>query len=149
MSPNGTTAIRSYVQKHNAWAQWQGAGANQLPASDNQPFTAFPTTAAGFAGLPTVSIVAPNERSDMHDLVSVDGLYAYNHTTNTVEGPFPSASDPNPTDINGKPVTLATTILYGDTWLKTNPPELTKWLDSVTTFDGKPGLDAVKKSLGL
>ena len=36
-----------------------------------------------------------------------------------------------------------------DGWLKTNPPELTKWLDGVTTFDGKPGLDAVKKSLGL
>lgn len=36
-----------------------------------------------------------------------------------------------------------------DTWLKTNPPELTKWLDGVTTYDGKPGLDAVKKSLGL
>ena len=34
-------------------------------------------------------------------------------------------------------------------WLKTNPPELVKWLDGVTTFDGKPGLDAVKKSLGL
>jgi glycine betaine/proline transport system substrate-binding protein len=35
------------------------------------------------------------------------------------------------------------------TWLKTNPPVLAKWLDGVTTFDGKPGLDAVKKSLGL
>ena len=34
-------------------------------------------------------------------------------------------------------------------WLKTNPPELEKWLDGVTTFDGKPGLPAVKKSLGL
>ena len=34
-------------------------------------------------------------------------------------------------------------------WLKTNPKELTAWLDGVTTFDGKPGLDAVKKSLGL
>src|ERR1700722_985172 len=34
-------------------------------------------------------------------------------------------------------------------WLKTNPPQLTAWLDGVTTFDGQPGLDAVKKSLGL
>ncbi len=34
-------------------------------------------------------------------------------------------------------------------WLKTNPPELVKWLDGVTTFDGKPGLEAVKKSLGI
>jgi glycine betaine/proline transport system substrate-binding protein len=34
-------------------------------------------------------------------------------------------------------------------WLKTNPKELTAWLDGVTTFDGKPGLEAVKASLGL
>ena len=34
-------------------------------------------------------------------------------------------------------------------WLKTNPPELAGWLDGVTTFDGQPGLPAVKKSLGL
>jgi glycine betaine/proline transport system substrate-binding protein len=34
-------------------------------------------------------------------------------------------------------------------WLKTNPAELAAWLDGVTTFDGKPGLEAVKKSLGL
>jgi glycine betaine/proline transport system substrate-binding protein len=34
-------------------------------------------------------------------------------------------------------------------WLKTNPSQLAAWLDGVTTFDGKPGLDAVKKSLGL
>ena len=26
-------------------------------------------------------------------------------------------------------------------WLKTNPPQLTAWLDGVTTFDGQPGLD--------
>ena len=34
-------------------------------------------------------------------------------------------------------------------WLKTNPKELAAWLDGVTTFDGKPELEAVKKSLGL
>jgi glycine betaine/proline transport system substrate-binding protein len=34
-------------------------------------------------------------------------------------------------------------------WLKTNPKELGAWLDGVTTFDGKPGLEAVKASLGL
>ena len=36
-----------------------------------------------------------------------------------------------------------------DAWLKTNPPQLGPWLDGVTTFDGKPGLPAVKASLGL
>ncbi|WP_333824247.1 choline ABC transporter substrate-binding protein [Pinisolibacter sp.] len=36
-----------------------------------------------------------------------------------------------------------------ETWLKANPAVLDTWLDGVTTFDGKPGLAAVKKSLGL
>ncbi len=37
----------------------------------------------------------------------------------------------------------------GEKWLKTNPKVLDEWLKNVTTFDGKPGLPAVKKSLGL
>ncbi len=36
-----------------------------------------------------------------------------------------------------------------EAWIKTNPPELAAWLDGVTTFDGKPGLPAVKASFGL
>ncbi len=34
-------------------------------------------------------------------------------------------------------------------WLKTNPKDLTAWLDGVTTFDGQPGLPAVKSHFGL
>jgi glycine betaine/proline transport system substrate-binding protein len=34
-------------------------------------------------------------------------------------------------------------------WLKANPAAWEGWLAGVTTFDGQPGLDAVKKSLGL
>jgi glycine betaine/proline transport system substrate-binding protein len=34
-------------------------------------------------------------------------------------------------------------------WLKANPGSLDAWLADVTTFDGQPGLPAVKKSLGL
>jgi len=34
-------------------------------------------------------------------------------------------------------------------WLKANPKVWEPWLQGVTTFDGKPGLDAVKKSLKL
>ncbi|MFT4132869.1 MAG: choline ABC transporter substrate-binding protein [Labrys sp. (in: a-proteobacteria)] len=34
-------------------------------------------------------------------------------------------------------------------YLKANPGVLDAWLDGVTTFDGQPGLPAVKKSLGL
>ncbi len=37
----------------------------------------------------------------------------------------------------------------GAEWLKANPKLWAAWLDGVTTFDGKPGLEAVKKSLGL
>ena len=34
-------------------------------------------------------------------------------------------------------------------WLKANPGAWEGWLDGVTTFDGKPGLDAARASLGL
>jgi glycine betaine/proline transport system substrate-binding protein len=34
-------------------------------------------------------------------------------------------------------------------WLKANPASLDAWLAGVTTIDGQPGLQAVKKSLGL
>ena len=34
-------------------------------------------------------------------------------------------------------------------WIKTNPKELTAWLAGVTTFDGQPGLPAVKTHFGL
>ena len=34
-------------------------------------------------------------------------------------------------------------------WLKANPAILDKWLDGVTTVDGKPGQAAVKAALGL
>lgn len=34
-------------------------------------------------------------------------------------------------------------------WLKANPQVLDKWLDGVTTVDGKPALAAVKAALGL
>lgn len=35
------------------------------------------------------------------------------------------------------------------TWLQKNPAALDKWLDGVQTKDGKPGLPAVKKYLGV
>jgi len=36
-----------------------------------------------------------------------------------------------------------------ETWLKANPNAWAPWLTNVTTFDGKPGLEAVRKTLGL
>ncbi len=53
-----------------------------------------------------------------------------------------------------QPTTDATAIarfkaVGGIALRKTNPPELAKWLDGVTTFDGQQGLPAVKKAFGL
>ncbi|WP_181704909.1 choline ABC transporter substrate-binding protein [Chthonobacter rhizosphaerae] len=36
-----------------------------------------------------------------------------------------------------------------ESWLKDNPDVLGPWLEGVTTFDGEPGLPAVKSALGL
>ena len=36
---NGINGNRAYVEKHNPWAQFEGSGPNQLPASTNQPLT--------------------------------------------------------------------------------------------------------------
>lgn len=53
-----------YVRRHNPVTNWIGDGPNQVPASVNQPFTAFPSD---FNLLPTVSFVVPNLMNDMHD----------------------------------------------------------------------------------
>jgi hypothetical protein len=49
----------SYERKHNPWVNF-----GNLPASVNQPFSAFP---ADFAALPAVAFVVPDMCSDMHD----------------------------------------------------------------------------------
>jgi hypothetical protein len=59
-----------YARRHNPWVQWQANDsptANHLPPSLNQSFSAFPTTPANFANLPSVSIVVPNNNNNMHD----------------------------------------------------------------------------------
>jgi phosphatidylinositol-3-phosphatase len=62
-----------YQRKHNPVSNWMNDAnptANQLPSSVNQPFTAFQAIAAspgGFANLPTVSFVVPDQQNDMHD----------------------------------------------------------------------------------
>ena len=60
----GSTACTSgnYARKHNPSVNF-----SDLPTSTNLPFTSFPTTTAGFASLPTVSLVDPNLQDDMHD----------------------------------------------------------------------------------
>lgn len=53
-----------YVRRHNPVTNWMGTGPNQVPASVNQPLTAFPSD---FTLLPTVCFVIPNLVNDMHD----------------------------------------------------------------------------------
>jgi hypothetical protein len=52
-------AHRKYVRRHNPWVNFAN-----VPASANQPFTAFPRD---FRKLPTVALVIPNLCHDMHD----------------------------------------------------------------------------------
>jgi hypothetical protein len=61
-----TAGSANYARKHNPVANWIGTSTNQVPASLNQPFTAFPG-ASNYSTLPTVSIVVPNMTNDMHD----------------------------------------------------------------------------------
>jgi phosphatidylinositol-3-phosphatase len=59
-----------YERKHNPIANWQAADAPanyHVPFSCNQPFSAFPQDAAGYAALPAVSFIVPNQQNDMHD----------------------------------------------------------------------------------
>jgi hypothetical protein len=63
-------ALSQYERKHNPVANWQAADApanHHVPLAVNQPFSAFPQSAAGYAALPTISIVVPDQQNDMHD----------------------------------------------------------------------------------
>jgi hypothetical protein len=61
------------MRKHNPVTNWMNdtnPTANQYPSSLNQPFTTFQDIAnspGGFANLPTVSYVVPDQDFDMHD----------------------------------------------------------------------------------
>jgi phosphatidylinositol-3-phosphatase len=63
----------AYQRKHNPVTNWMNdinPTANQYPSSLNQPFTTFQQIAnspGGFANLPTVSYVVPDQNFDMHD----------------------------------------------------------------------------------
>ncbi|MDH6134137.1 hypothetical protein P3T37_003539 [Kitasatospora sp. MAA4] len=60
-----TAGTSSYARKHNPWVNF-----SNVPAADNQPFSAFPTD---FTKLPTVSWVVPNLCNDMHDCSTATG----------------------------------------------------------------------------
>src|SRR3984893_15100351 len=62
-----------YMRKHNPVTNWMNdtnPTANQLPSTVNQPFTTFQDIAnspGGFANLPAVTFVVPDQTYDMHD----------------------------------------------------------------------------------
>ncbi len=63
----GSTVLtyQDYARKHNPWSDF-----TDVPAADNQPYSAFPTN---YATLPTVSIVIPDLDDDMHDGTIAEG----------------------------------------------------------------------------
>jgi acid phosphatase len=59
-----------YERKHNPAVNWQAADApanNHLPPEINRSFTQFPQDPGGYATLPTVAFVVPDEQHNMHD----------------------------------------------------------------------------------
>ena len=106
-----TSTSGTYARKHCPWTNWQGTGTNQLPGSVGQMFTSFPTTAATFSTLPTVSFVIPNLDDDMH----------------------------NPTVYSGGNYSV-TAISNGDTWVQNNMANYIAWAKAhnslfIVTFD--------------
>ncbi|MBC7776365.1 MAG: PKD domain-containing protein [Phycisphaerae bacterium] len=55
----------NYFRSHNPAANWMGVGTNQIPATTNRPFTAFPVN---FDSLPNVAFVVPDQCSGGHDV---------------------------------------------------------------------------------
>src|SRR6266542_4852497 len=85
---NGATS-GAYARKHNPAANWMGTGTNQIPATTNQPFTAFPSS-ANYASLPTVCYVVPNQDNDMHNgsdpsRITTADNWMYNNLNNYME----------------------------------------------------------------
>jgi glycine betaine/proline transport system substrate-binding protein len=84
-------------------------------------------------------------------------IYTNVRTGYMAECPNVGALLKNLTFTLGQESQIMGTILGGESdgskaaekWLKANPAVLDTWLKGVTTFDGKPGLPAVKASLGL
>jgi acid phosphatase len=114
-------AKSQYERKHNPVANWQAADAPanyHVPLSCNQPFSAFPATAAGYAALPTVAFIVPNQQNDMHDGSVAQGDAWLK--TNILDGYYQWAKTHNSLlivtfdeDANNTPTNQITTIFAG------------------------------------
>ncbi|HWE02045.1 MAG TPA: Ig-like domain repeat protein [Tepidisphaeraceae bacterium] len=91
-----------YTRAYNPMAQFDDAGAGVTNAQVNQPFSSFPTTASGFAALPTVSFVIPNTLHNTHGSNDTD----------------PYATDPSAYDLLRQ---------NADTWLQQNLDAYVQW----------------------
>jgi hypothetical protein len=58
---------KSYARKHNPWVSFKNVPNDDPATSSNLRFADFPTDVAKFHTLPTVAIVIPGLKHDMHD----------------------------------------------------------------------------------
>jgi hypothetical protein len=129
-SPAGKPGERAYARKHVPWISFDNvANKGTVKTSSNLRFKDFPTDDAGFALLPTVAIVIPNLKNDMHD------------------------SDE---DLKGDDA-IKQSVRRGDTWLKENLGNYYQWAKThnsvlIVTWDESDdpeGPDKQAEVLGL
>lgn len=101
-SPTNAAYDDLYVRAYNPMAQFTNVGAGLTNASVNKTFASFPTSAAGFAALPAVSIVVPNTL----------------HNTHGSNDTSPYATDPTQYNFLRQ---------SADTWLKANLDAYVQW----------------------
>ena len=128
---SSTPGQNQYERKHNPAANWQAADApanHHLPPEINRPFTDFPHDPAGFAALPTVAFVIPDEQHNMHDGSIAQGDAWLK--TNILDGYYQWAKTHNSLliltfdeDANNTPSNHITTIFAGALVKPGNYPE--------------------------
>jgi hypothetical protein len=91
-----------YTRSYNPMAQFSNVGTGKTNTNVNKTFASFPTTAAGYAALPTVSFVIPDTRDNTHG----------SNDTN------PYATDPSAYNLLRQ---------NADTWLKNNLNGYLQW----------------------
>jgi PKD repeat protein len=131
----------SYARKHNPWVDF-----TNVPASVNQPYTAFPTD---FSTLPSVSFVVPNLAHDMHDgtvaqgdawlAANMDGYVTWATTHNSL---FVLTWD----ESNVDPANQIATIVAGAGVVPGSYPETTSHYSLLRTVEDAFGLAPIGAS---
>jgi hypothetical protein len=116
-SPTNPAYDDLYVGAYNPMAQFSNVGTGKTNAQVNQTFAGFPTTAAGYAALPTVSYIIPDTA----------------HNTHGSNDSAPYATDPNNYNFFRQ---------SADTWLKNNLSAYVQWAqqnNSILIITGDEG----------